>query len=247
MRNYPLHDINKAALRDTMSHGRDFTAHLFILKCDNEMLIAFRRIQRRRELLEFLGQTYRAPSYSCTPKCCGWDYSVHTRHISEDLGYSKFVGLNWRGWHHTGDENGERLAYNMASYESDLAAKYLKSDIGKVNAFYDGPYGAGQSPSAATMHLFLRRLAAHEPGLVPIVVDMLFARLYMHPYPKMHHDTPRVRMVCQHFMMFPKAFQPKVHVDGLAKAVLGRRRGDPKRRTRVVGYLKLPATYLGRP
>jgi len=210
------------------------------------MLMAVRRIQMRRNLLELLGQTYRAPSYSCTPECCIWDYKAHTKHILKDLGHPKFVGSTWSTWRYIDGDNGERLAFETASMESNLAKECRKSNIDKVNAFFDGPYGTGQNPNAATMHLFMRHLAEYEPGLVSIVVDMLFARLYMHPYPKMHHDSPRVRMVCQHFMMFPKAFHPKMHVDGLAKAVLGRRRGDPMRRARVLGHLKLPATYLGR-
>lgn len=211
---------------------------------------SFDTIKARRELLESLGQTYRAPSYGCSPRCCVWDYRGHASHAFVDLGRPPEFGdaplREWNIWFAANNVH-RRLAYEMLRWEATLAYPDVNKTIRKVVDFYDGPYGTGQTPNAATMHLFVRRLVMHELGLGAIVVGTLFARLGMPPYPKMHHDAPHIRMSCQLFMMFPTSFAPVAHCYGLAKAVMGRRRGDPKRRGRVLGYIKRPANYLGVP
>jgi len=149
------------------------------------------------------------------------------------------------------------LVMKLMSLESKLCSrarcrpKYIRTNspedkaaLARFIGFLDGPYGTGETPTAVTMHLFLRVLAAYEIGLVSIVVNMLFARFALSPYDRMHHDPPRTRMICQLLVMFPESFHPESHRKGVAAAIVAGRRRDPERRIRTVRFLHLKSTMI---
>lgn len=181
-------------------------------------------IKTRREILEASGKKYHPPVYTCSIHCIQYDWR-HYIHMEADLmqpsGIDRILVRD--------------IEMSMVFHHYwNVSPKDFK--LPRFIGLLDGPYGTGDTPNAATIHLLLGALRAYEPALVGIVVEMLFARFHIRGYSKMHDDPPQTRMVAQMTRMFPRTI-PYRHRLGMVAAMMGYRRGDPARRTRVAQHI----------
>lgn len=206
-------------------------------------------IRERREILLAFGENYRPPSYECSLLCI--DQHNHLEHIKKDIGERHKDDACWKCSEFNKKVRTMMFKESSAAYitKTMLMRKMIKGAEDKAGFVrfkhaLDGPYGIGETPSAEILHFLLLKLTTYEPGLVFIIVNMLFSRFFYAPYAQMHQDSPHTRAYCQLFIMFRKYFFPKEHRTGLTRVITSKSEHDRAKRSRIIKLLK-PIKTLG--